>query len=137
MKEIKLIKQVELGKYTFNISINRAIFLDINDKFPDFFKKAIEFSKDREDIQESLANGKMRDLLEYQDYINSRLPEIIKFSLPLLLKEADDKTNALEIIDYAIDNNVEMQMNNALMEFIISVFTQGELKKPKVKFSIK
>ena len=136
MKEIKLIKDVEFGELNFKVAVNRAMFLEVNKKFPEFFKKTIEFNQNKNSLSEALSNGNLKEFLEYNDYVEEKSSEIIKFALPLMLKEAGDKTNPLEIFDYAKENNAETVMNTSLLGLLLQVFTQGE-QLPKVKFSIK
>lgn len=136
MKEIKLSKEIEFGELNFKVAVNRAMFLEVNKKFPEFFKKTIEFNQNKNSLSEALSNGNLKEFLEYNDYVEEKSSEIIKFALPLMLKEAGDKTNPLEIFDYAKENNAETVMNTSLLGLLFQVFTQGE-QLPKVKFSIK
>jgi len=136
MKEIKLSKEIEFGELNFKVAVNRAMFLEVNKKFPEFFKKTIEFNQNKNSLSEALSNGNLKEFLEYNDYVEEKSSEIIKFALPLMLKEAGDKTNPLEIFDYAKENNAETVMNTSLLGLLLQVFTQGE-QLPKVKFSIK
>ena len=70
--------------------------------------------------------------------MNDEIAKMVKFALPLMLKEAKDDTNATKIIKYATDNDVIAQFNAGILEFIAQGFTQGELaNKPKIKFSMK
>lgn len=137
MKEIKLIKEVVLGKYNFKISVNRAIFIDVNKKFPEFFKKAFEMSNSGLTPELALVNGKVDELFDLLDFSREQSFEITEYALPLLLKEAGSNNNPIEIIDYAKDNDAFELLANGIVEFILSVFTKGETQKPKVKFSIK
>lgn len=136
MKEIKLSKEIEFGELNFKVAVNRAMFLEVNKKFPEFFKKTIEFNQNKNSLSEALSNGNLKEFLEYNDYVEEKSNDIIKFALPLMLKEAGDKTNPLEIFDYAKENNAETIMNTSLLGLLLQVFTQGE-QLPKVKFSIK
>lgn len=137
MREIKLIKEVVLGKYKFKISVNRAIFIDVNRKFPEFFKKAIEMSNSGLTPEEALVNGKVDKLFDLIDFSREQAEKITEYALPMLLKEAGSKENPIEIIDYAKENDVFELLADGVVEFILAVFTEGEQPKPKVKFSMK
>lgn len=137
MKEIKLIKEVVLGKYNFKISVNRAIFIDVNKNFPEFFKRAFELASDNLTPAEALSSGNVDKLFDILDFSREQSFEITEYALPLLLKEAGSNNNPIEIIDYAKDNDAFELLANGIVEFILSVFTKGETQKPKVKFSIK
>ena len=136
MKEIKLIKEVVLGKFNFKLSVNRAIFIDINKKFPEFFKKAFEMSNSGLTPELALANGKVDELFDLLDFSREQAKKLQNM-LPMLLKEADSKENPIEIIDYVKENDVFELLADGVVEFILSVFTKGEQAKPKVKFSMK
>lgn len=136
MKEIKLIKNVEFGKLNFNVAVNRAMFLEVNKKFPEFFKKTIEFNQNKNSLSEALSNGNLQEFLEYNDYVEEKSNEIINYVLPLMLKEAEDKSNPLEIFDYAEKNNAKTLLNTSLLGFLLQVFTQGE-KLPKISLMMK
>jgi hypothetical protein len=136
MKEIKLIKDVEFGKLNFKVAVNRAMFLEVNKKYPEFFKKTIEFNQNKSSLSDAISNGNLQEFLEYNDYVEEKASEIIKFALPLMLKEAEDKSNPLAILDYAEKNNAETLLNTSLLGFLLEVFTKGE-KLPKVKLLMK
>jgi hypothetical protein len=137
MREIKLIKEVVLGKFNFKLSVNRAIFIDVNKKFPEFFKKAFEMSNSGLTPELALANGKVDELFDLLDFSKEQAKKITEYALPMLLKEAGSKENPIEIIDYAKENDVFELLANGVVEFILTVFTKGEQAKPKVKFSMK
>ena len=69
--------------------------------------------------------------------MENKLADLIAFALPMMLKKVGDQSNAGEIISYAKDNGADTILNNAMLEFLVQGFTQRELAKPKIKFSMK
>lgn len=134
----KLIKEVEFGKYNFKIAINREIALKVSDEFPEFIVYILDKDDEVTDMKTAVMNGKLKELLEKTDYITSQCGKIVEFALPFMLKEADSKENADEIINYAIENDAYELFSQKIWEFILLGFTNnGEVKTPKVSLQMK
>jgi len=131
-------KTVTLGEMTFKVGTDREIAVKTFDKYPDL----LEYMFDRQEmvesggksfIRETLKNGELGQLLDMEN----KFADLIGFALPLMLKKANDDTDAQKIIDYAKENGADTVMNSALLEFLCEGFTQSEPVKPKIKFAMK
>lgn len=136
----KLIKEIEFGKYNFKIAINRDIALKCSEEFPEFMANVLDKSRGaiNSDISTLIRTNQLRVLLDNSDYIRENCPNVVKFALPLMLKEAGSKENANEIIEYAIENEADDIFNINIWEVILMGFTNnGVAKTPKVTFKMK
>lgn len=136
----KLIKEIEFGKYNFKIAINRDIALKCAEEFPEFMSNVLDNSRDvaSSDVSTLIRTNKLRELLDNSDYIRENCPNVVKFALPLMLKEAGSKENANEIIEYAIENEADEIFNINIWEVILMGFSKnGVTKTPKVTFKMK
>lgn len=136
----KLIKEIEFGKYNFKIAINRDIALKCAEEFPEFMANILDNSRDvtSGDVSTLIRNNKLRELLDNSDYVRENCPEVVKFALPLMLKEAGSKEDANEIINYAIENEADEIFNINVWNVILMGFmNNGEAKTPKVTFKMK
>ena len=89
----KLIKEIEFGKYNFKIDINRDIALKCAEEFPEFMANVLDKSRGaiNSDISTLIRTNQLRVLLDNSDYIRENCPNVVKFALPLMLKEAGSK----------------------------------------------
>jgi len=142
----QLRKHVECGIYNFDVVVNRDIAIRALEEYPKLseyvFTKAKENAKkntnkpvDEVDILIENIKSKSTSQLYEQD---KELEECIKFAFPLMLKAAgNDDLDANEIIEYIYDNGVADDFNAGMYEFILLGFTQREVTKKKVNFSMK
>lgn len=128
-------KTVELGEMSFKVRANRDIAVKSFEEYPAVLEYIVkQQNKGELDMVSLVKNKGLSELLR----MNDEIAKMVKFALPLMLKEAKDDTNATKIIKYATDNDVIAQFNAGILEFIAQGFTQGELaNKPKIKFSMK
>ena len=131
-------KQVTLGEMEFKVASNRDIAIKTFEQFPDLMEylisqKGQENSNEEEFFIEALRKKELSKLFD----MDNKLADLIAYVLPLMLKTADDNSSAVEIIDYAKENGADGVFNSAILEFLMQGFTQRELAKPKIKFSMK
>lgn len=142
-------KTVTLGEKQFKIRTNRDIAVKSFEEFPEILEYIIKnqsrmdnlVSKgqklDNSDLQfvvDTIKNKELSEILSIYD----KFAELVKVSLPLMLKEAGDNSDANDIIQYSIDNYASKVFNNGIVEFLVQGFTQRELEqKPKIQFSMK
>ena len=139
-------KTVTVGKYEFNISVDRDMVADAFDKYPKLLTLIIKYSDGNENPDEkaillrAIEDGNFKTLLKS----NEEIAEIVKYLFPLMLKKADkfyetdNASKSQEILDYIYENEADEVFFSSVFEFIVSVFTDGvEEKKPKVKFVMK
>lgn len=134
----KLIKEINFGEYEFKIGINRDIALKVAEQFPDILSEMLDKSKDVKDFKTAIKQGKLRDLLESSDLVSDNIAEMVKFALPLMLKEAGADIDAETLIVYAIENDADQIFNMGIWEVLMLGFTSnGAVKTPKIKFTMK
>lgn len=131
-------KQVTLGEMEFKVATNRDIAIKTFEQFPDLMEylisqKGQENSNEEEFFIEALRKKELSKLFD----MDNKLGELVAYALPIMLKTADDSSSAVEIIDYAKENGADGVFNSAILEFLMQGFTQRELAKPKIKFSMK
>lgn len=131
-------KQVTLGEMEFRVATNRDISIKTFEQFPDLMEylisqKGNQSTNEEEFFIEALKKKELSKLFD----MDNKLGELIAYALPLMLKSANDNSNAVEIIDYAKENGADGVFNSAILEFLMQGFTQRELAKPKIKFSMK
>lgn len=137
---IKFERTVTLGEKQFKVVANRDIAVKSFEQFPDVIiylkeqEKNAKSNKNEDDLfVELLKNKQLGKMFE----INDKMAELVKFALPLMLAEANDNSNANDIISYAEENNVAEQFNAKIFELITNAFTQRGQEKPKIQFSMK
>ena len=131
-------KQVTLGEMEFKVATNREIAIKTFEQFPDLMEylisqKGNSNANEEEFFIEALKKKQLSKLFD----MDNKLAELISYALPLMLETANDKSCAVEIIDYAKENGADGVFNSAMLEFLMQGFTQRELSKPKIKFSMK
>ena len=129
-------KNVELGEKKFKISTDRNIAIQSFEAYPDVIEYIIKNKGnvvgEEEMFLDAIKNKELSKLFE----INDKLATLVEFVLPLMLKKANDNSNAQEIIEYAKENDALEEFNSAIVEFLFLGFTQRGLGKPKIKFSM-
>lgn len=136
----KLIKRCTVGKYSFDVAINRQIVLEGFKKFPSLWKavtKAAPAGKDGVDTGDIEA---LAEIMETNDILLDEMPKFVAFLLPKMIGEADNEAevDCDEFLEYCRDNEVDDEFNTAMFEFAMLGFTDGRSeKKPKVKMSLK
>ena len=139
MKLKFLTKTVELGEMKFKVSVDRDIACDSFQQFPDLMEYLISKKKDiiaRDDDDFMLKALKKKELKNIFD-VEDKVTELIEYALPLMLKKAEDKSDAKKIMEYADDNNALRIFNKGMLDFLFQGFSQGELANPTIKFSMK
>jgi hypothetical protein len=134
-----LIKHISVGKYEFNVGIDRAITVDVFEHFPELMEYLLENQSAGDEnkiVINAIKDKTLGKLLESTD----KIKDLVKYAFPFILAKADKEQadKADEIIDYIYENEVEDEFSNAVFEFICLGFTEGTSdKKPKVKFTMK
>lgn len=131
-------KQVTLGEMNFKVATNREIAIKTFEQFPDLMEylisqKGQSNANEKEFFIEALKKKELSKLFD----MDNKLADLIAYALPLMLKTANDNSPAVEIIEYAKENGADGVFNSAILEFLMQGFTQRELAKPKIKFSMK
>lgn len=136
-------KTVTVGKYTFDVSVDRAIVCDAFEKYPDlmeFLFKNAKVGEENEVVVNAIRNKNLEMLLDSTD----KIKELVYYAFPTMVKKADDFRGTEnykrvdEIIKYIEDNDVDADFSTAMFEFICLGFTPDtNEKRPKVKFQIK
>lgn len=129
-------KRVELGEMTFRIATDRNIAIKSFEAFPDVIEYIIQSQYQGKPDQDVFLNAIKNKELSKLFEMNDKLSELVKYVLPLMLEKAKDNTDAQLIINYANENEVLEEFNSAIVEFLFMGFMQGELGKPKIKFSM-
>ena len=138
--EIKVLeKTVTLGEKVFKVGTDRNIAVKAFEEHPELIEYlvnkqgAIGNADDTAFFLEAIKKKELGTLFDMEN----KLADLIAFALPMMLKKVGDQSNAGEIISYAKDNGADTILNNAMLEFLVQGFTQRELAKPKIKFSMK
>lgn len=131
-------KQVTLGEMEFRVATNRDIAIKTFEQFPDLMEylisqKGNSNANEDEFFINALKNKELSKLFD----MDNKLGELVAYALPLMLKSANDNSNAVDIIDYAKENGADGVFNSAILEFLMQGFTQRGLVEPKIKFSMK
>lgn len=139
-------KHISCGVYEFDIAIDRNIAVRALEEYPKLSEYVFTQAKqsinktnnkkvDEIDILvENIKSKKTSELYEQEEL----LKECVKFAFPLMLAKAgNNDLNAKEIIDYIYENGVADEFNAGVYEFILLGFTQREVTKKKVNFSMK
>ena len=135
----RLIKEVEFGKYSFKVAINREIALKVAEEFPDFIGELLQAGEDMPDLQTAIKNKKFKEMIERTEYILKGSKEVVKFALPYMLQEAEEKNiDVEELFEYAEKNEADDLLAQNLWEFILLGFTNnGGIKTPKIAFKMR
>lgn len=136
-RQRELIRTLNVGKYSFDIKVNRQIALDAFKKYPNFWKAIAAISKNgisETDIEDV---NTVSELLENNDIIADEKPDFAKYVLQKMVEAADANVDTNEFISYCIDNDVEDVVFEKIVEFALMGFTGGKgAKKPKVKVTL-
>lgn len=143
MKTLK--KRIEVGKYSFDIVVNRDIATSAMDSVPELSAYIFEQAKlavnnktnkvpDEFDILYAAAKkGEINQMSKREEQV----AECVRLAFPKMLKAAGENLNANEIIDYIYENGVDEEFNAGVYEMILLVFFQREVSSKKVNFSMK
>ena len=131
-------KQVTLGEMEFKVATNRDMAVKVFEEFTDLMEY-ITSQRESMGADENTAFVEMLRKKELSKFIrmDEQLKDLVAYALPLMLKSANDNSDANEIIKYAKENGADGVFNSAILEFLMQGFTQRELAKPKIKFSMK
>lgn len=115
-----LVNECIIGKYTFNIAINRKLAIDILEKYPDYWEM----------LQEVQSRQDEKGLSDFKTVIAGlkvmeKRNEVAEYALPLMLKLAKDNTKAGEIIKYSKEVKAIDALLNKISEFLLVGFTKG------------
>lgn len=138
----KFIKRCTVGKYSFDVAINRQIVLDGFKEFPALWKS---ISKNERTTKNDIDTGdiyELEALMKENDILVDEIPKFVEFILPKMVVEADAEFggsfNCNEFFEYCRINDVDDEFSSAMFEFAMLGFTDGRSeKKPKVKMSLK
>ena len=129
-------KEVTVGDYSFKVAVDRDLVCDCFEKFPKLTKFLFSYAgkgNTNEILSKAVEDGNLRIVLDSADEVK----KFVEFAFPKMLKKAGDETNANEVLDYMIENEVDDIFSNAMFEFVCSGFTpETTEKKPKVKFTM-
>ena len=136
-----LTKVVTLGKLKFTLGVDRDIAIKGFEEYPDVLeflisKKDLVNEKNEESMfLKMLKSKELSNMYKVED----RIGELVAFVLPLMLKKGGENGDitARDILDYAEENGATTVVNSSFLELLMQAFFQGELEKPKVKFSMK
>lgn len=143
MKTLK--KHIEVGKYSFDIVVNRDIATSAMDFVPELSAYIFEQAKlavnnktnkvpDEFDILYAAAKkGEINQMSKREEQV----AECVRLAFPKMLKAAGENLNANEIIDYIYENGVDEEFNAGVYEMILLGFFQREVSSKKVNFSMK
>lgn len=138
-------KHISCGIYDFDIVIDRDIAVRALEEYPKLSEYVFTHAKqsinkpenkkvDEIDILiENIKSKKTSELYEQEE----QLKECVKFAFPLMLARAGSDLNAQEIINYIYKNGVADDFNTGVYEMILLGFTQREVTKKKVNFSMR
>lgn len=137
-------KHISCGIYDFDVAIDRDIAVRALEEYPTlseyvFTQAKKNVNQKQKDVDEvdilinSIKNKEASTLYEQEEV----LKECVKFAFPLMLEKAGSNLNAKEIIEYIYENGVEDDFNAGIYEMILLGFTQREVTKKKVNFSMK
>jgi len=138
-------KHISCGVYEFDIAIDRNIAVRALEEYPKLseyvftqakqsINKADNKKVDEIDILvENIKSKKTSEMYEQEEL----LKECVKFAFPLMLAKAGSDLDAKTIIDYIYENGVADDFNTGVYEMILLGFTQREVTKKKVNFSMK
>ena len=127
-------KHCSVGKYEFDVAINREIMRKGFKKCPNLWRMTAQAQQDKADFSDV---DKFLDLLDEAEKVNAELPIYVATVLPDMLELAGEKLDSSEIIKYCIKNQVGDQFYAKIYEFTLMGFTDGKsVKNPKVTVSL-
>lgn len=129
----ELIKRCSVGKYSFDIVVNRDIARKGFEKNPKLFKILMNKAKasangiDEDDVETIL------QFIELNDAMATDMPKFVADVLPEMIKAAGEEVDAQEFLAYCEKNDVDDIVNQEIYSFALLGFTEGRsVKKPKV-----
>lgn len=135
-----LTKTVECGEYVFEIATDRNIAVKTFEAFPTFIEKAVNGDilsgqNEKDFFVTAVKQKRLGELLEAQEQIS----EIAAYALPMMIEKAGgERSVAAKILEYAKENDVDIMLANAIIEFLMQGFIRGERERaPKVRFAIR
>ena len=130
----ELVRKCNVGKYSFDIVVNRDIARKGFEKNPKLFKILMDRAKasskgvDEDDVETIL------QFIELNDAMSKDMPKFVADVLPEMIKAANEEVDAQEFIEYCIKNEVDDVVNQEIYSFALLGFIEGKsVKKPKVK----
>lgn len=133
-----LVKTVTFGEKTFKVGVDRNLAIACLEEKPELMEYLIsQRNTSAKSSQEFFLKALKEKTLGKLYAMEDKLSELTELSLPLMLKKAEDDHDAKEIIDYAKEHDAMGTLNNGMLEFLMQGFSQRELAKPTIKFSMK
>ncbi len=138
-------KTVTLGEMNFKIGVDRNISVNVFEAYPDVLEYLINSAQEINDsnkdkninetqfLLNAIKNKKLDRIFEIED----KMGDLVAYALPQMLRKVGDTTDASKIIEYAKENGADVEFNSAILSLLNEAFTQRELGKPKIKFSMK
>ena len=133
----ELVRKCNVGKYSFDIVVNREIVRKGFEKHPELLKIAMSSSKykfknidDIDDVETIL------EILDKNDVVAEEMPKFVADILPDMIEAAKEKVDAKEFLDYCVKNEVDDIVIQELYGFALLGFTEGrsvKVRTPKVK----
>lgn len=135
----ELIRECNVGEYSFDILVNRNIVLEAFKKHPVLWKALMDQTKKGKKNVEDLEDIEtMIEILEMNDALAEEIPAFVADILPDMIKAADSDVDANEFLNYCAENEVDDIVNDEIYQFALLGFIEGKsAKKPKVKVSFK
>lgn len=135
----ELIRECSVGKYTFDILVNRNIVLEAFKKHPKLWKILMEQTKKGKRNVEDLDDVEtILELLDLNDTVTEEIPAFVADILPDMIKAAGSDIDAKKFLEYCVENEVDDIVNNEIYQFALMGFTEGKsAKNPKVKVAFK
>lgn len=135
----ELIRECNVGEYSFDILVNRNIVLEAFKKHPVLWKALMDQTKKGKKNVEDLEDIEtMIEILEMNDALAEEIPAFVADILPDMIKAADSNVDANEFLNYCAENEVDDIVNDEIYQFALLGFIEGKsAKKPKVKVSFK
>lgn len=135
----ELIRACNVGKYSFDILVNRNIVLEAFKKHPVLWKALMDQNKKGRRKLEDLEDVEtMIEFLEMNDALAEEIRAFVADILPDMIKAADSDVDAKEFLEYCVENEVDDIVNDEIYQFALLGFIEGKsAKNPKVKVSFK
>lgn len=131
-------KNCEVGKYKFDIAINRQIVLDGFEQFPELWKIIVKSEKEGSSIEDIEDVKLLTELLDKNDEIEELTSKFVQYILPKMVELAGEDVDCDEFYRYCVRNDADQELDIAIFDFAMLGFTDGKgAKKPKVKVSLK
>lgn len=133
-KQRELIRTLNVGKYSFDIKVNRQMALDAFKHNEKFWNVIANLSKRGVDVENIGDIDKVAEILEENDILDSEKPKFVEFILPKMIEASGADVDYNEFIDYCKEQEVDDIVNDKIVEFAMLGFTEGKsVKTPKVK----